>query len=61
MLATAWAAIPSRRPMKPSPSVVVALMLTWSMLSPAIPAILARIADRWGPTFGASATIVQST
>ena len=31
MLATAWAAIPSRRPVKPSPSVVVALMLTWAM------------------------------
>jgi hypothetical protein len=28
MLATAWAAIPSRRPVNPRPSVVVALMLT---------------------------------
>ena len=46
MLATAWAAMPSRRPVKPSPSVVVALMLTWSIVSPAISAIRARMASR---------------
>ena len=34
MLATAWAAMPSRRPVKPRPSVVVALMLTWSTAQP---------------------------
>ena len=34
MLATACAAIPSRRPVKPRPSVVVALMLTWSTRKP---------------------------
>src|SRR5881397_185650 len=40
MLATAWAAMPSRRPVKPRPSVVVAFTLTCSTLKPAISAIL---------------------
>src|SRR5205814_7413959 len=61
MLATAWAASPSPRPVKPRPSVVVAFTLTWSTLKPAISAIRARIAVRWGPIFGSSAMIVQST
>src|SRR6185437_4269365 len=61
MLATAWTAIPSPRPVNPSPSVVVALMLTWLMLNPAISAMRSRIAGRCGPILGASAAIVQST
>ena len=45
-VATACATIPSPRPVKPSPSVVVALMLTCSTLSPAISAMRKRIAAR---------------
>src|SRR6476469_4166254 len=60
MLAIACAAIPSPRPVKPRPSVVVAFTLTCSTLRPATSAILARIEFRWGPALGASAMIVQS-
>ena len=56
----ACAAIPSRRPVNPSPSVVVALMLTCSGARPAIFAMLVRMAERCGPTFGSSAMMVQS-
>ena len=49
MLATACAAMPSRRPVKPSPSVVVALTLTWSTLSPAISAIRVAHGGPMGP------------
>ena len=48
------------RPVKPSPSVVVALMLTASSLKPRMAATLARIAKRWGPTRGPSQITVQS-
>ena len=44
MLATAWAAMPSRRPVKPRPSVVVAFTLTCSSCKASISAI--RVADR---------------
>ena len=45
--ATAWQAIPSPRPMKPIPSVVVALTLAASTGRPRSAARLARIALRW--------------
>ncbi len=61
MVATACAAIPSPRPVKPSFSVVVALTLTRSGAMPRIAAIRSIIATRCGPIFGRSQMIVTST
>ena len=52
--------MPSPRPVKPSFSLVVALTATRSSAMPAISAILARMASRCGPIFGASQTTVMS-
>ena len=57
MVAVAWAAMPSPRPMKPSPSLVVALTATRSTAMPQISAMRRRMASRCGPIFGASAMI----
>ena len=59
-VAIAWAAMPSRRPVKPRPSVVVALTLTRSMSIYRISAIRARMASRCGPTLGRSQMMVTS-
>ena len=59
--ATASAAMPSLRPMKPIISLVVALMPTRSGLMPSAAPMFARIASRCGRTLGASATSVEST
>ncbi len=59
--ATARAAMPSPRPMKPSFSLVVALMLTRSTDSPRAAAIFTHMAGKWGRSFGASASRVAST
>src|SRR5262249_9630768 len=59
-VATAWAAIPSPRPVKPSPSVVVALMLTRSGSSVAKAATRAIMAERCGPMRGRSQISVTS-
>ena len=48
-VAVAIAAIPSPRPMKPRPSLVVALMLTWPTSRPRHSAIFTRIAIAIGP------------
>src|SRR5262249_56166234 len=60
IVAVAMAAMPSRRPMKPSFSLVVAFTPTRSIEMPAISAIRARMASRCGPIFGASHTMVRS-
>ena len=59
-VATAWAAMPSRRPVKPSPSVFVAFTLTLSRSMPAMRAMLVTMASRCGPMRGASQTNVRS-
>ena len=53
--------MPSRRPVKPSRSVVVALMLTDPAGIPNISATRDRMASRCGPILGASQMTVQST
>ncbi|PAV67340.1 hypothetical protein WR25_01718 [Diploscapter pachys] len=60
-VATACAAMPSPRPVKPSRSVVVALMLTRSSDSPSSAPMRVRMASRCGPIFGASQISVRST
>ena len=60
-VATACAAIPSPRPVKPSCSVVVALTLTRSAGRPSSPATRATIAARCGPILGCSQIRVTST
>src|SRR5215217_4968824 len=60
IVAVAMATIPSRRPVKPSVSLVVALIATRSRAMPATPAMRARMASRCGPTRGASHTMVTS-
>ena len=55
------AAMPSPRPMKPRPSIVVALMPTRAASMPRMPATASRMATRCGPTFGASHRNVTST
>src|SRR6476469_6340323 len=60
-VATASAAIPSPRPIAPSPSFVVALMLTRAGSRRSAAAIFSRIAGMWGAIFGASAIKVAST
>src|SRR5437763_1228476 len=59
-VATAWAAMPSRRPVKPSPSVVVALTLTRPLSMSAMRAMLVTMASRCGPMRGASQINVRS-
>src|SRR5579883_860042 len=59
--ATAEQAIPSPRPVKPNPSVVVALTLTCEMSRRRCSARCARIAGIWGANLGRSAMIVAST
>src|SRR5450759_3579690 len=56
----ASAAMPSARPANPSPSVLVALMLTWPRDRPKSPAILFTIEGICGAIFGAWAMIVAS-
>src|SRR5205809_4929862 len=60
-VATAIAAIPSPRPIAPSPSFVVALMLTRAASSLSADAIFSRMAGICGAIFGASAINVAST
>src|ERR1700722_19107899 len=60
-VAVAWAAMPSRRPVKPRPSVVVAFTLTRSGAIFRISAIFAFMASRCGPTLGRSQMMVRST
>src|SRR4051812_13533681 len=60
-VAVACAAMPSRRPVNPSPSVVVALTLTRAASRPSVSASRATMAPRCGPTFGRSQMIVTST
>src|SRR6185503_1817520 len=59
--ATAMAAMPSPRPMKPSCSVVVALMLIAPGATPRSAAMLPTMRVTWGAMRGASATMVAST
>src|SRR5258706_6392511 len=61
MSATASAAMPSPRPMKPSCSVVVALMLTAPGATPRSAAILPTMRAMCGAMRGVSATMVAST
>src|ERR1035437_2046668 len=56
----ASAAMPSARPVNPSPSVLVALMLTWPCDKPRSAAILFTIEGICGAIFGACAMIVAS-
>src|SRR5690606_37508955 len=58
--ATAWAAIPSPRPVKPSFSLVVALTLTASRSTSQVSAMRWRISAACGPTLGRSQTMVMS-
>ena len=60
-VATAIAAIPSPRPIAPSPSFVVALMLTRAVSRWSAAAIFSRMAGMCGAIFGASAINVAST
>ena len=60
-VATAIAAMPSPRPTKPMPSLVVNLTFTEPTGTPRAPASRSRIASRWGPSLGASAMTVAST
>ena len=58
---TASAAAPSPRPTKPIPSPVVALTFTCPGAIPSAVANRARIASRYGPSFGCSSITVAST
>jgi hypothetical protein len=58
---TAWAAMPSRRPTKPMPSLVVALRLTAVGGRSRAAAMRSTMAGTWGAIFGASASRVAST
>src|SRR5437870_8729275 len=58
--ATAWAARPSPRPVKPSSSVVVARTVTRSMSTPIAPASRAPIATRTSEILGRSPIRTQS-
>src|SRR5205823_7119102 len=60
-LATAIAAMPSRRPRSPSPSGLLAFTLTRSMSSPSVSASRLAIPSRCGASRGASASTVAST
>ena len=60
MLALAMATIPSPRPVKPSCSLVVALMATRLVEMPQTPPMAAFMASTCGPTRGASQTMVMS-
>src|SRR5215475_1630235 len=60
-MAVARAAMPSRRPAKLSPSVVVALTLTRASSSSRSSAMRRRMASRWGAMRGASQSRVTST
>ena len=53
--------MPSRRPVKPRPSVVVALTATRAASMPSISAMRARMASRCGAILGASHRMVTST
>src|SRR3990172_2549064 len=59
--ATAWAAMPSRLPVKPIPSVVVPRTPTWEGSTPSVSAIAFRIAARWRQMRGASQITTTST
>ncbi len=59
--ATAKAAIPSPRPIKPSFSLVVAFILTRATGIPRAAAIFWHMAGKWGRSLGASARRVAST
>ena len=59
-VAVAWAAIPSPRPVKPKPSVVVAFTLIRFGSTPAMLARWATMASRCGPTLGRSQIMVMS-
>ena len=60
-VAVARAAMPSRRPVKPRPSVVVALTLTRPSSRPSSSAMRRRMASRCGAILGASHSRVTST
>jgi D-alanine-D-alanine ligase len=61
MVAAAWAAMPSPRPVNPSRSVVVAFTETEATSIPANSAMRARMASAWGSIFVLSQISVTST
>jgi hypothetical protein len=60
IVTTAWAAMPSPRPVKPRRSVVVAFTLTERSSTCKSAATFRRTASRYGPNFGASQISVAS-